>query len=114
MSNPSPSLRELAKAATPGPWHEAPPQGPDYDYSPICCGDEIIIKVMYTGDGVETSARAAFIAAASPEVVTALLDRLEALENVLLTISSFAVGNGDVCEIIASRARAVLAPHLKD
>lgn len=35
---------------------------------------------------------------------------LEAKDEVLRTIANFAVGNGDVCEIIAKRARAALRP----
>lgn len=35
---------------------------------------------------------------------------LERLRSTLRTIADFAVGNGDVCEIIARRARAALNP----
>lgn len=39
--------------------------------------------------------------------------RLEEAREVLQTIADFAVGNGDVCEIIARRARAALSGEVK-
>ena len=43
----------------------------------------------------------------------ALQARVTILEDTLQTIAGFAPGNGDVCEIIAKRARAALAPHVE-
>ena len=43
-----------------------------------------------------------------PDHITALTAKLERCEAALETIAGFAVGNGDVCEIIAKRARAAL------
>ena len=40
--------------------------------------------------------------------VRGLIERIARLEMTLLEISAFAVGNGDVCEIIAKRARAAV------
>jgi hypothetical protein len=37
-------------------------------------------------------------------------ERIIKLEGALITIADFAVGNGDVCEIIAKRAREALKP----
>lgn len=45
------------------------------------------------------------------ERIAALTARVAKLEHALDTIAGFAPGNGDVCEIIARRARAALAPE---
>lgn len=61
-------LRRLAEAATPGPWFD--------DYGKIGAGDSGIGEMDRSDD-------AAYIAAASPDVVLALLDRLDGLRAAL-------------------------------
>jgi hypothetical protein len=47
---------------------------------------------------------------AKQEIFT-LRERVDSLESELLAISAFAVGNGDICEVIARRARRAVNPE---
>lgn len=107
MSAEDDRLRELAQAATPGPWsaHEGDLEGkPASEYvrtllanreadgtstgrlfltlapNPIDPERGAEVVPALTGDGPRAEANAAYIAAASPDVVLGLLDRLAAVE----------------------------------
>ena len=85
---------------TPGPWsaecravgYKGGEWGKDEFLQWVVCGPEVP-----SGRGQFFQADARLIAAA-PDLLAALQ-----------VIASFAVGNGDVCEIIAQRARAAIA-----
>lgn len=81
---------------TPGPWQYQ--EGADA-YTHIVrdpSGHRIIVSApQSTGSETESNAR---LCAAAPDMY-----------ETLCTIAGFAPGNGDVCEIIAKRARAALA-----
>lgn len=72
-------LRKLAEAATPGPWHFHQDDGTALDISEVCIPrpeedvDLSIASLLEDRDG-------AFIAAANPATVLALLDRVERAE----------------------------------
>lgn len=73
---PAESLRELAERATPGPWRTASnrPFGPyvDADTSPLAAdGRHVLIR-----NWKEVCLNAAYIAAANPAAILALLDEL--------------------------------------
>jgi hypothetical protein len=73
-------LRELALKATPGPWHQvdamvASEPGADFDICDCALGSEPEDKEEW--DSALRDAR--YIAAASPDVVLALLDQLAAM-----------------------------------
>lgn len=68
-------LRELALAATPGPWtYEEEEYAPERVRFP----DGQFATV--NGDSAETCETAAFIAAANPQTILALLDALDAAQ----------------------------------
>ncbi len=79
-------LKKLAKAATPGPWTSDEHYGcVETAETPDCCDDSdecrVIAKLNYTGRccaPVKEEFNAAFIAAANPQTVLALLQALEA------------------------------------
>lgn len=75
------ALRELAEKATPGPWVW---DGPVWGYDAENEAPWLIQKqgsgVVITGELQCSEANAEYIAAASPEVITALLDENEALQ----------------------------------
>jgi hypothetical protein len=60
------SLAEKADAATPGPWQS--------DDGTVFVSDEAYVEVADCGGGEQNEDDAAFIAAASPSVVKALVD----------------------------------------
>lgn len=79
MSAPTPDLaglRALAEGATPGPWHQAFRESAVYSSAQLTPSGGIYGSVAT----VSSSVTAAYIAAVSPDVLTALLDRLEAAE----------------------------------
>lgn len=73
-------LRRLAEAATPGPWHDGAagnfrvygPDGRDVHSGPIA-------EVAHRRDPTTRRSNAAYIAAANPQAVLALLDDLQAV-----------------------------------
>ncbi len=80
----SADLRRLAAAATPGPWLLT--NDDDYGADIISAHpDHTYVAVDHEGllPCVRSAADAAYIAAASPDVVTALLDRVDALEGAI-------------------------------
>jgi hypothetical protein len=48
----------------------------------------------------------------APVCIVCLDEEITRLREALETIASFAPGNGDVCEIIAQRARQALTPNV--
>ena len=75
-------LRELAEAATPGPWREGSVE--TYNVfvecrDPECLGTERVLLKMNTHFDHRTDA--AFIAAANPQTVLALIDETERLRH---------------------------------
>lgn len=66
-------LREIANAATPGPWRAA-------EYGAVMTMEN---EDVAQGDLGQVEENAAHIAAFNPETVIALLDRIEALEKKL-------------------------------
>jgi hypothetical protein len=89
-------LRRLAEKATPGPWKSFSEITGDDAWNPeeqtITIGAEGVLLATYKTEYVEypdheqNAANAAFIAAANPQAVLALLDRIEALEKGLYEI----------------------------
>lgn len=91
------TLRKLAEAATAGPWSPMwqNSRGRDHCWqTPVCVGEgarqgNVFAIVHMGGAGAVNStketveANAAYIAAASPDVILALLARVEALETAL-------------------------------
>ena len=82
-------LRELALEATPGPWHvcDSPEWHEDALPDQVICAEEHVAVALLADewyedeDGEPASADdAAYIAAASPDVLLGLLDRLAAVE----------------------------------
>ena len=81
-------LAALARAATPGPWFVERGRG----YPEVCVGNEVLAKLGFdaqlTGTRAETplsplsgaESNAAYIAAASPDVVLGLLEECEKLK----------------------------------
>lgn len=69
------ALRRKAEAATPGPWHVRRPPRPSFEY--LIAHDEgpPLAKAPLTN--------AAYIAAASPDVVLALIERVERAEEIV-------------------------------
>jgi hypothetical protein len=83
---------------TPGPWKVGTREGEnlpilDREGNNLALAD--FADVANNADRVEANAR---LIAAAPDLLATLI-----------TIADFAVGHGDVCEIIAQRARAALA-----
>jgi len=82
MTDDLTALRDLAEKATPGPWHFHQDDGTALDISEVCIPrpeedvDLSIASLLEDRDG-------AFIAAANPATVLALLDRLERAEREL-------------------------------
>ncbi len=82
MTDDLATLRRMAEAATPGPWHFHQDDGTALDISEVCIPrpeedvDLSIASLLEDRDG-------AFIAAANPATVLALLDRLERAEREL-------------------------------
>ena len=69
------NLKRLAQAATAGPWHA----GKSGDYTrEVCAPDSTAISWSGSFPLAKAQANAAYIAAASPDVVLKLLERLEA------------------------------------
>ncbi len=82
------ALREKAEAATPGPWKADGWQHESYDGNYFVRGDGVATEEVAHCEGSgRYEENAAYIAAASPDVVLALLDQLAALtaENERLT-----------------------------
>lgn len=80
-------LREMAQAATPGPWYSKWPEE-------RCAWKDIghsRYPVAYTGDCFDDAPNAAFIAAANPATVLALLDEVEHSRSVLKSYSKVLV-----------------------
>lgn len=95
MSSLRAGLRELAEAATAGPWKWEPddePEGvgagfviPSHDYERT--GRRQWWNMLFTD---QSKADAAYIAAADPATVLRLLDRLEAAEQALAGLAEWA------------------------
>lgn len=102
-------LRRLAEAATRGPWHvDAMDDGGDFsggkNYHVVSGGQSVAMCPEDLFGGVEpfdgspwqSKRNAAFIAAASPDVLIALMDRAEAAErerdSVLATLAAQRLG----------------------
>jgi len=71
-------LRELAQAATPGPWYSKWPEE-------RCVWKDIgpgRYPVAYTGDCFDDAPNAEYIAAATPATVLALLDEIDKLRTI--------------------------------
>lgn len=84
-SDETTKLRELANAATPGPWSK--------DIFDVCAWD--VERVVAKTDGEfsppafnECQSNAAFIAAADPQAVIALLDEVDALKAKLVQVTA--------------------------
>ena len=100
-------LRELARAATPGPWYgDVTPPGP----SGSVARNEAIVtadRMHVAHRGFQKSAQwwrdAQYIAAANPAIVLTIIARLRAAEGALMAIHEFANddGNWEHEEIIA-------------
>ena len=126
-------LKRLAEAATPGPW-SPPPQGFDFDrmYNPEDFRGSVT-QAALTANGVDPllhvygfgwsegnlDADTAYIAAANPTVVLALLAEIEALREALgwfVSDERFQVavgGNPQVVERMIEQARQVYAATIK-
>ena len=88
---------------TPGPWTAYAPQEPpenQSDYWEVHDGFGRTATVYGHTDPAQANAR---LIAAAPDLLSTLQ-----------TIADFAPGNGDVCEIIAQRARAAIDAAMKD
>jgi len=71
-------LRELAQAATPGPWYSKWPEE-------RCAWKDIghsRYPVAYTGDCFDDAPNAEYIAAANPATVLALLEKIDGTESI--------------------------------
>lgn len=90
-------LRRLADAATPGPWRKVSFDKSDYHdpmvYAGLAGGGCFVCALNAGGPG---EADASFIAAADPDRVRSLLDRIDALEGALRNVAP--CGNCPVCE----------------
>ena len=85
-----PALEELAKAATPGPWTAEDSSKPPMRSFLIQSGGRVVARYLSFDDHLafahrdaepeRVSANAAYIAAANPETVLALIERIRALE----------------------------------
>lgn len=78
-------LERLARAATPGPWHITqciPENGKFYDSHPLVATspDDDGRRIAACDGVLRTHENAAYIAAASPDVVLALISRIRELE----------------------------------
>lgn len=90
-------LRRVAEAATPGPWRMVPDERTYRDLNGHPTGNEYIAGYDVHSDAREIigceginpaqETDAAFIAAANPATVLALLDRVERLEHTLRDIA---------------------------
>lgn len=72
-------LRKLAEGATPGPWTPSDHNGPQWKIS----GPRGEFHVIATTSQGNDEPNAAFIAAANPQTVLQLLDRVERLERTM-------------------------------
>lgn len=99
-------LRKLAEAATPGPWHML---GEDYDpfqYQVFTVDHNRLVAHLWPPE----KANAAFVAAASPDVILGLLDENERLRAALIGLANFrGLGPGGV-QRMRQLARAALEP----
>lgn len=112
-------LERLARAATPGPWelwlaYDARPHdvvGPVSWKDPKAqCGR--IVSIQHSGAtdtryGPEQSANAAFIAAANPATVLALLDENERLRGLWTTLR----GERRVCRLMTESSTSPAPPY---
>jgi hypothetical protein len=97
-------LRALALAATPGPWH----QGEKQELAFVLDKHSDIMAQGYDTAGIDWCANTAFIAAANPQTVIGLLDRIDELKAALkpfgaakLTSCSVLFGDVDKLKIQA-------------
>lgn len=105
MSDDLDALRAKAEAATPGPWRQSP-----MTPSRVSTRDGSIGVAWHSAGGEmdrKAERTAAFIAAASPATVLALLDRLAAAELDVARADSLAHGYTD--EIAQTHTRATAA-----
>jgi hypothetical protein len=101
MTDITDRLRAAAHAATPGPWRTGwrKPDGKWLDEVSIICTVDGAVQIAgpddYDSGGVDYPWNAAYIAAASPDVILALLDELDTLrdeaERLRLRISNDAI-----------------------
>jgi hypothetical protein len=101
MTDITDRLRAASLAATPGPWRTGwrKPDGKWLDEDSIVCTCDGIVQIAgpddYDGGGIEYPCNAHYIAAASPDVILALLDELDTLrdeaERLRLRISNDAI-----------------------
>lgn len=89
---PCEGLKELAEKATPGPWsYEPDDDGSSMGW--IVSSSEMLVKI--TGDSAQQGDNAAYIAAASPDVILALLSERSRLMEATLYIEKNTAKLGD-------------------
>ena len=115
------TLRQLAEAATPGPWAwDDDCVSEDYDtsqHAPWLCTENLDTAVMTGEIHVRESADASYIAAANPTAILALLDTIDAQRKALShftdVMQSIATGNIQSIDSAQNVAVAAIAVHLE-
>lgn len=109
------ALRALAEKATPGPWVHAKDMGHIGSVEIMSGACIVQVQALKPRDGERRDIDAAYIAAANPAAVLALLDEVERLKGALrLSLNAWAttgVSNGAIREAQEAALVALKDPH---